>query len=104
MATPFFLSRSSIRSLILLITTPKAKFNRESIIFQDDDVDGGDEDSEVAVDAGAGAASLLWEDDDMKNFYENLCESIFKQFFISKESILLDDSRDVTLFFLLLGI
>ena len=75
---------------MLLITSPKAKFNRESIIFQDDDVDGGDEDSEVAVDAGAGAASLLWEDDDMKNFYENLCESIFKHFFISKDSLLLD--------------
>jgi len=48
--------------------------NTSWAIFQDDDMDGAEDDSEVSVDAGSGVSSLLWEDDDMKNFYENLCK------------------------------
>ncbi len=54
--------------------TQNRKMNTSWAIFQDDDMDGAEDDSEVSVDAGSGVSSLLWEDDDMKNFYENLCK------------------------------
>jgi hypothetical protein len=38
---------------------------------QEDDFEGNEEETEVSVDPGTGASSL-WEDDDVKNFYENL--------------------------------
>jgi len=38
---------------------------------QEDDFEGNEEEAEVSVEPGTGASSL-WEDDDVKNFYENL--------------------------------
>ena len=38
---------------------------------QEDDFEGNEEEIEVSVEPGTGASSL-WEDDDVKNFYENL--------------------------------
>jgi hypothetical protein len=38
---------------------------------QEDDFEGNEEETEVSVEPGTGASSL-WEDDDVKNFYENL--------------------------------
>ena len=43
---------------------------------QEDDFEGNEEETEVSVDPGTGASSL-WEDDDVKNFYENLGFLIF---------------------------
>jgi hypothetical protein len=38
----------------------------------EDDLDAIEDETEVTVEAGA--SSMLWEDDDVKNFYENLCK------------------------------
>jgi len=42
----------------------------------DEELDGNEEDSEVGVDPGSGVSSQLWEDEDAKNFYENLCKKL----------------------------